>query len=177
MNEHWSEYYGDALVVATEAGNVPLARFVLEHGQNPNLKRGMSDIQAGPWAIRAGHDQSVVIELLQLMLQHGWKHKGTASFICAAEMGNVEAMKLLLENDGDLEEAGIWWQVTDLESVNSTGTALYRACMAGQVDSVKWLLEQGADPTAKDKIGRSCLDTAKSNGHEEIVKILEDKVV
>jgi len=35
------------------------------------------------------------------------------------------------------------------------------------------LLEAGADPTLKDKLGRAALDIAKENDHAEVAKLLE----
>ncbi len=51
LNAHWSEYHGDALVVACMDGNVPLARFLLEHGQDPDSGHCCSDYETLTWAI------------------------------------------------------------------------------------------------------------------------------
>lgn len=60
------------------------------------------------------------------MLDHGTQLIGTGAPIAAAETGNLELLKMLLERGGSslLEETAIWWGVTDQESIDSKGTAL-----------------------------------------------------
>jgi palmitoyltransferase ZDHHC13/17 len=46
-------------------------------------------------------------------------------------------------------------QGADLQATNPSGwTALHYACIRNWVDGVTWLLEQGADPEARDRYGR-----------------------
>lgn len=178
LNAHWSEYDGDAVVVACMDGDVPLARFLLEHGQDPNLGHCCGDYEALVWAIIGDKPApSTKMEMVRLMLDHGTKLKGTGAIIAAAETGNLEILKLLLEggHSGLLEEKATWWGVTDRESIDSEGTAIYRACRAGKDEVVEFLLDQGADGRSTDKIGRSCLNVARARGHDKVVKLLEER--
>ncbi len=111
------------------------------------------------------------------MLDHGVQLDETGAAIAAAETGNLEILELLLERGGSalLDETAIWWMVTDRESIDCEGTPLYRACRAGIKDVVEFLLDRGADGTSTDKVGRSCLDVAKVGGHQDVVKLLEER--
>ncbi|KAL1968185.1 hypothetical protein VTN77DRAFT_2020 [Rasamsonia byssochlamydoides] len=174
LNAHWSEYDGDALVVAARTGNVPLARFLLEHGQDPNSGHCCSDAEAIHWAI-TGDNAS--LEIIRLMLSHGLRLEGTGAAVAAAEVDNLEALELLLDSGAGagLEDKAIWWPVTDKESVDSEGTALYRACRAGKIRTARCLLDRGADPNATDRVGRSCLAVAQERGHQDIVDLLRER--
>ncbi|TGO18197.1 hypothetical protein BTUL_0011g00010 [Botrytis tulipae] len=112
LNNHWSESLGDGLVVAAMRGNIPLARFLLENGQDPNNGSSSGDREAIIWAM-VGDFPS--LEFIKLMLRYGFKTQGTGAAIAAAELGNLEALKLFVEADRDLdlEEKIIWHAVGD----------------------------------------------------------------
>lgn len=44
--------------------------------------------------------------------------------------------------------------------------------VSGKANSVKWLLENGADKTVRDSSGSTPLDLAKEFNHNEIIKII-----
>lgn len=178
LNAHWSEYLGDALVAACIDGTTPLVRFLLKSGQDPNSGHCCSDYEALTWVIVGDNlDQSEKKEIVRLMLKHGTSLEGTGATISAAEKGNLELLKVFLDNGGSdlLEETAIWWGITDSESIDSEGTPLYRACRAGMTEIAKFLLDRGANGRSKDKIGRSCLDVAEAGGHDDVVKLLKER--
>ena len=51
-------------------------------------------------------------------------------------------------------------------------TALHRAASWGRVDTVRLLLQHGADKTIRNKIGKTPLDLAKENAQTEVVNTL-----
>ncbi|TGO23368.1 hypothetical protein BPAE_0135g00280 [Botrytis paeoniae] len=171
LNNHWSESLGDGIVVAAMRGNIPLAAFLLGNGQDPNNGSSSGDREAIIWAM-VGDFPS--LEFIKLMLRYGFKTQGTGAAIAAAELGNLEALKLFVETDRDLdlEEKVIWHAVGDRESFGSEGTALYRACRAGKMGTVEYLLGKGVDATSTDRMGRSCMDVAKAGGYEDVVELL-----
>ena len=48
------------------------------------------------------------------------------------------------------------------------------AAKEGHASTVALLLQHGADRTRKDMRGKTALDLARTNGHTEVIKILED---
>jgi hypothetical protein len=54
-------------------------------------------------------------------------------------------------------------------------STLIRAAEKGEINTVKELLEKGADPEEKDSFGDTALMHAAEKGHPEIVKLLLDK--
>ncbi|RAH48591.1 ankyrin repeat domain-containing protein [Aspergillus brunneoviolaceus CBS 621.78] len=155
LNGHHSEVVGDALSLAAYYGNVEIARFLLENGQDPNEAwGGYDDLEPGVAAL-AGKKPSV--EILWLMLQHGWRQGRSAAHIAAAELGNMEALELLVEHGADLEEASGWW------------TNSYK----GQREPVMYLLGKGANVHFRDEMGRSILWAAKQGGNEEVVELVK----
>ncbi|TGJ81240.1 hypothetical protein E0Z10_g7527 [Xylaria hypoxylon] len=173
LNEYHSEYVGDALSLAAYHGNVELARFLLEKGADPNQTWGYQEHEAGVWAT-IGPNPSP--EILRLMLQHGWTQKESTAHIAAAELGNLEVLKLLIEaNHGaDLEYSEPWWGVPTENEGDQCGTALYRAALKGRDEVVAYLLEKGANPRFKDKMGRSCFWAAREGGNERAMQMLEE---
>lgn len=73
--------------------------------------------------------------------------------IAAAEIGNTEALKLLVEHGADLEEASGWWPNCGIIEVDKWGTALYRTAYKGQREPVTYLLDKVANIWFKDDKG------------------------
>ncbi|KAI3011140.1 hypothetical protein CBS147346_1341 [Aspergillus niger] len=171
LNGHRSEYRGDALSLAAYEGKIDIVRFLLENGQNPNDSwAGYDDMEPSVAAL-AGDRPSLMI--LHLLLQHGWNQKGSVAHIAAAEIGNMEALKLLVEHGADLEEAHGWWFDCGVEG-DVWGTALYRAAFKGQRDSVPYLLDKRASAKFKDEKGRSIMWAARQGGNREVISLLLD---
>ena len=115
-----------------------------------------------------------------LLLEHGIDVDGSGVGIAAAEEGNVEALRLLLDYGVHLEDRNMAWHSFDEdqdEPDESQGTALYRACRQGHIECVELLLARGADVQAKDAGGISCLNIAKERGHQDVVRLLENSGV
>lgn len=165
------EMGGSPLVSACYNGNVELASFLLNHGADPNNGYVLGHYEALVWAI-VGPQTSP--ELVKLLLARGTIVKGTGSLIAAAENGNLEALRLLVEHElkngaCDLEEVQEYG-VEDSRKLNDQGTALYKSAAQGHLKVVDFLLEKGADPKFRDRKGRSVMDIAIENGHEDIAK-------
>jgi hypothetical protein len=84
------------------------------------------------------------------------------AFRDAAENGDLEAAKSLMDQGQDVESASDYG-----------ATALHKAAAAGKLDMVRLLLERGADITAVHNGECSPLQEATRNGHHEVVAMLE----
>ncbi|OAR00768.1 hypothetical protein LLEC1_03997 [Akanthomyces lecanii] len=170
LDAHHSEFVGDALSLEAYHGNVDIVRFVLENGQDPNKAWGYDDQEP---ALLAMTGEKPSLEIIRLMLRHGWKQRDSTALIAAAELGNLEAVQLLVENGADLEHVEQWWFTHTNVDEDEWGTALYRAAFKGQAEPVSYLLEKGASTAFRDKKGRSALWAAKQGGNEKVVELLK----
>lgn len=167
---HHSEFIGDAFSFAVHHGDVDIIRLLLENGVDPNEAWGYDDLEPSTWAVVGDHPS---VEILRLMLEYGWRQEESGSHIAAAEKGNMEALRLLVEHGVDLEQVEGWWFNSVVIERDERGTALYRAAYKGQEEAAAYLLSKGANVRFKDKKGRSILWAAKRGGNEEVVKLLE----
>ena len=71
LNMHHIEYLGDALGCAAYHSDAALARFLLENGADPNKSWGYQEYETAVWTI-AGAGSNPSLEILRLMLHHGW---------------------------------------------------------------------------------------------------------
>ena len=90
------------------------------------------------------------------------KRPGWTALHYASAVGNLVLMRKLIENSAYI----------DAESPNKT-TPLMMAARAGHLSSVQFLIEEGADVTAKNELGLNAIDFAKSQNHNVIITLLE----
>ncbi|KAF4344543.1 hypothetical protein FBEOM_1511 [Fusarium beomiforme] len=77
---------------------------------------------------------------------------------------------------GWIEMAGYLMDEVDINEIGAVGRSpIFSACEAGSAESVKMLIQCGADLNIKDATGTTCLHLATRDGLEEIVKILIDR--
>jgi ankyrin repeat protein len=175
LNAHENEFHGYPLASAVVSGNYNFAKWLLEHGH-----------RSTPYDSIFGDDAAILSTvcadradqmMLKLLLDHGHDLKNTGAGVVAAEEGNVEALRLLLDRGLNIEERRrVTHYGTKEEPYDTEGTALYHACKRGNEECVELLLERGADPLAEDLEERSCLDIARQGGddYEYIVWLLEN---
>jgi anaerobic magnesium-protoporphyrin IX monomethyl ester cyclase len=145
------------LTEAAEAGRVEVARLLLESGADPEF-RAWSGGSPLSYSAAAPEPESVhlLIEAGAQPYPHHLYH--------AASRGYVETVRILLEAGLDPNEM----------TLGSSRTALASAAASGHVDTVRLLLEAGADPTLRGEYGDPPLEYAKKEGHEEVIRILEE---
>ena len=168
---HWLESVGDVLKAAVDHGNIELVKYLLSKGADPSSDRCAphGDDIAIIGAIIGDRNQHSAA-MLKVLLEHGAKLEETGALIAAAEHGKLEAVKLILEMRGDqvdLEEE-TEEGLMDPRVRDDDGTALYKAAAGGHAEVVDVLIRKGANIGFKDRSGRSVVDIARANGHQDL---------
>lgn len=154
------------LIQATKK-NLPLiARALIDAGADVNAKDGIQD-SAFLYAGAEGLD-----EILRMTIEAGADVKSTnryggTALIPASEHGHVSTVKILIA-------AGV-----PVDHVNKLGwTAMHEAIILNdggpdQVETVRLLLEAGADPDITENEGRTARELAVEKGYDEIVAVID----
>jgi ankyrin repeat protein len=127
-----------ALHVAAKAGNLEIARLLLDAGADPAAKWDQDEYQALHFAA-----ENKDLEMMKLLLNHGAPIDDTFgsegcrenALHCACSIAHMEMIHLLLERGADPERRGHY------------GSALGFAVHHRNLDVVKLLLNKGADAT------------------------------
>jgi ankyrin repeat protein len=98
---------------------------------------------------------------------HGqWSCRGRDIWkaFCAAAAGDAAGLRLLLERDPNLYRAEYWYT-----------QPIRFAVLEAQLETVRVLLEAGADPAATALDGDDLITLARDRGHEAVVRLLEEE--
>lgn len=118
------------------AGNMPLGRWLLEHGANPD------DGESLYHATELGHHEG-----LKMLLEHGASPRGTNAMLRAMDFHDVEAVRMLLDAGALADEFDATPVGGELPFVVP---ALHQAARRmSSPEMVKLLLEAGADPSRR----------------------------
>jgi len=160
-----------ALHVAAFASQTPVLEELAKAGANLNaLEDDAYDIVT---IAAVAND----IEVLRMALESGASAKNVTSrydgtaLIAAAHLGHHEAIKVLINHNAPLDHIN-----------NLNWTALIEAVVLGDggpnhTESVRHLLEAGADQSIGDGQGITPLDHARSRGYSEMIKLFEQHAV
>lgn len=117
------------------------------------------------WAIREGKGKAVPVLLKRGAVPNIMNPDGTPALTLAAEAGQVEAVKALIEHKAAI----------DYPSKTQQITALAAAAHAGQVEVVRLLVEAGANIEATDNYSMTPLAHAAVLSRTEVVQYLLSK--
>jgi len=154
------------VVAATKAENTELAIVLIEAGADVNAKDDIED-SAFLYAGAEGYNEILKATIAAGAQVDSVNRYGGTALIPASEHGHVETVKILIA-------AGV-----PLDHINNPGwTAIHEAIVLNnggprQVETIKLLLEAGADPSIPDGNGTSPRDLASQRGFNEIVVLLE----
>lgn len=177
------------LFFAIQQQQVPVAKFLLEHGANPNIHYPACNLGT-PLDLAAGQGN---VEAARLLLEHGADVNGEANgcgrsnytpLDAAVSGSKAEMVELLFTNGATIPNIaqGYWsvfheWALgagdpniadlllshkADINARTSDGqTPLHFAAQQGQLQAVEWLLKHGADVNARDNKGVTPLSLTK----------------
>ena len=157
-----SNWYGNALHCAAEAGETGIIRQLLDHGMDVDIPRrkGRTPLHCTADQDRAAAAHVLVCEGADIDARD---MAGMSILHSASAYDSVNIIHLLFEMGKP-----------DLESTSNRGlTPLHYAAANGRTYIARTLLEHQADMDARDNLGRTPLDHAISNGHRIMQSVLE----
>ncbi|AYG66459.1 MULTISPECIES: ankyrin repeat domain-containing protein [unclassified Rhizobium] len=143
-------------------GHIDMARLLIEHGADTTIRDPYFYSGAIGWAEYNG--EPAMVEFLKAY---------PLDMFAAAAYGQLDQLAEFLDEHpeqlnirfGDFRPRG---QVSDRDWMTPLGFAIAN----GRVDTVRLLLEHGADRSVRDASGRSYRDLAEEEGDEAIVSLL-----
>lgn len=194
----YGEHQETPLFKASGKGQTAIVKYLLSKGANPNFKTtefgqtplseaasggyddtveallaGGADLKIGdrngytPFALAAMGGK---FDIAQILLDKGADVNGTDSYgntwlLGCATTGNPEAIRWLVSKGADVNKVfGLQY---------GGNTALTMAARVGQADSVRTLLELGANPHLKMKDGATALGNAQESKNDEVVALIK----
>ncbi len=163
---------GQPLVLAAQAGDLKMMRFLIRKGADLNGRNAYYDtplmyalmaekLPAAELLIRAGADVNQPNAF------------GVSAFMAVCGGVKLDLVKLFLAHGAQVNA-----QYLSKVSGGSPGlgkkqfTALMLAAKEGKLDVVKLLLEHGANPRMKDSVGKTARDYAIRGPHQEVAVLL-----
>ncbi|KAJ5247437.1 hypothetical protein N7468_002420 [Penicillium chermesinum] len=181
----WTPGELGAVLLPRVVTNLPLLNWFLLHGVDPNLGTAAGDVANDPnprscAALEAASARGEV-EAVRLLLDAGAEiHYGTPLHFAAGacspgisprsvttkefDASRIPVMALLVERGADVNQKG--------ESRVVVHHPIMYAAMAGAVERVRWLVDQGADPEAKGAWG-SAAEYVAMIGSDEMRSIVQ----
>jgi ankyrin repeat protein len=149
------------LNTAINEKNTEIANILIERGANVNYKNiyGIT-----PQHLAAKTKNNSVLKNLLSKKEieiDPMDNTGASPLIYASIIGDIECMKILLDNGANIN-------VIDING----RTPIFYALESGQIDALKLLIDKGADLNKKDKKGNTLLDFATINRNFEVIKLL-----
>ncbi|KAF8102815.1 hypothetical protein N665_0194s0028 [Sinapis alba] len=149
------------LHISASKGSLNCVLLLLDYHADPNCRDADGNIPL--WeAMVEGHDK-----IVKVLLEHGAfiEAGDVGHFACtAAEQSNLTLLKGIVLHGGDVT----------LPRTTCT-SALHAAVCEGNIEMVKYLLEQGADVNKHDMHGWTAGDLAEQQGHEDIKALFQEK--
>ncbi|MEL7027307.1 MAG: ankyrin repeat domain-containing protein [Pseudomonadota bacterium] len=132
------------------ANNMPLARWLLEHGANPD------DGESLYHSTELGHAEG-----LRLLLDHGANPAGTNALKRAMDFDSLEMVQMLLDAGSDPNEGHDGWTTLHHAALRQVSAPVCQA-----------LLDAGAD-ASKIGNGINAFAAAKVYGHQPLIDLLD----
>jgi ankyrin repeat protein len=161
--------------LATKDAQLTIVKSLLKHGANPNA-RLVQDKEKAAEEIRNGAVQQAerrtAVTVTEIILQ------GATPLFLAAEVSNFDVIKTLVEAGAD-PLLGSERGTTPLMMTAGAGTDVQRERAneerAMSLETVKFLVEHGADVNAAGQYGWTALHAAAYQGNNEVIQYLVSK--
>ena len=155
----------DGAALASHLSQIDLIPFFLSNGVDPNEVLSIAAFR-GP------------LEAVKLLLSHGASPVQGSSAMNVATQGHapdrIAVLDCLLAHGADINGiAGDFMGPSEARRAGRKGTPLHTAAKWDQREIMKWLVEHGADPEAKNELGETPAEFGKRferNGPERIVR-------
>jgi len=188
------------IIIASAMVNTEMVKFLLDNGANPNVVEWIGYSPLG-WVVRDSHygidfaQKDKIVDIVKLLLAHGanpnyalknQKSKtvndvsltGATPLLLAAEVNNTAAVRALLDAGANLK-ATTEQGTTALILASGGGTDIQRMRNPEErsmaIDTVKLLVERGADVNAVGQYGWTALHAATYQGLTEVIDYLVSK--
>lgn len=168
------DHRGDALICALLFKETPdLARWLLAHGADPNWNPRSDPVVSSALEAACSRPE-VPPEIVSLLLKRG--AIGPAAMLVAASSGNVEALRVLLDEASALFDINAIPVAVnpDWEGKPDWGTPLHSAAARGELACITLLLGRGATRDIRNASGRTPRQTAQHFGQLACVGALKD---
>ncbi len=151
------------LHAAAFRGNLSAATALLKHGADVRAREEKYHGTPAGWADYAGHT-----EVRDLILRH------PVDILEAVQYGLTERISTILANDPEALDRSFQKYARYPLDAEGWYTPLAFAVTLGKVETVRMLLNQGADDTIRSPEGKTLAEIARAGGHEEIAHLLHD---
>ncbi len=150
------------LFIAVQKNHKPVVKYLLSKGARIDEKSE----EYGRTALYIACVES--LDIVKMLVDAGAdvnlkSNMGIAPLFVAVRSKHILIAKYLLSKGARINE----------KNGKNGETALYQACFGGSLDIVKVLIDAGADVTITNAQGKTPLDVAIENNHQEIVHYLE----
>ncbi|KAI4182882.1 MAG: hypothetical protein LQ346_006461 [Caloplaca aetnensis] len=147
-----------------------LVHWFLDRGANPN-----ASVPGWPSPMNAAAMRSS-LSVIKILRKHGGRvnHGVLQSAAKTVESGRVEVSQYLLDEGAAIDEVEYEWDLETFKKhwAREFGTALHHAAKRGNVETVSFLLANGAKQDIKDSKRRTPIEYAQENGHDKVVALL-----
>ena len=154
---------GSALITSCYSSNYEIAKYLLNHGADVNIRDNYDDTPLMYCGFISGR-----ADIAELLLQHGAdvnvkNEDGDTTLMFSCAKAFIDIVKLVLRYDADVNIRN-----------NDGMTALMHSCRIENADIniVKLLLKRDAEVDVQDKGGRTALIIAINGGHLDIAELL-----
>ncbi len=151
-----------AVTCAADKGHVEALTLLIEYKANINLR--LEGDENALFKALTGNNPKCAKLLLSNGPEVGTPTKsGLTELMVAADIGDLESTKLLLDKFNNINETNHYGETT-----------LIRATIKGHQDIVAYLVEMGADKTKKDKLNKTAFDWAEEKSDKELTNLLRE---